>query len=75
MHTGKLIARSEWPLQRDHFNTYNARFWPISDRFASRNPPFSETYSGGGRRVDRPISARYMHAKEVATYEKENPEL
>jgi uncharacterized DUF497 family protein len=29
----------------------------------------------GGRRVVRPISARYMHAKEVATYEKENPEL
>jgi uncharacterized DUF497 family protein len=28
----------------------------------------------GGRRV-RPISARYMHAKEVASYEKENPEL
>jgi hypothetical protein len=28
MHTGKLIARSEWPLQGDHFNTYNARFWP-----------------------------------------------
>jgi len=29
----------------------------------------------GGRRVVRPISARYMHAKEVASYEKENPEL
>ena len=29
----------------------------------------------GGRRMVRPISARYMHAKEVATYEKENPEL
>ena len=23
----------------------------------------------------RPISARYMHRKEIATYEKENPEL
>jgi uncharacterized DUF497 family protein len=23
----------------------------------------------------RPISARYMHAKEVASYEKENPQL
>jgi uncharacterized protein len=29
----------------------------------------------GGRPVIRPISARYMHAKEVASYEKENPEL
>ena len=29
----------------------------------------------GGWRVVRPITARYMHAKEVASYEKENPEL
>ena len=29
----------------------------------------------GGRRLIRPISARYMHAKEVASYEKENPQL
>lgn len=29
----------------------------------------------GARRLIRPISARYMHAKEVASYEKENPEL
>ncbi len=29
----------------------------------------------GGRRLIRPISARYMHAKEVAYYEKENPQL
>lgn len=28
-----------------------------------------------GQRVIRPISARYMHAKEVASYEKENPDL
>jgi uncharacterized DUF497 family protein len=28
-----------------------------------------------GRRLIRPISARYMHAKEVASYEKENPQL
>ena len=28
-----------------------------------------------GLHLIRPISARYMHAKEVATYEKENPEL
>jgi uncharacterized DUF497 family protein len=26
-------------------------------------------------RMIRPISARYMHAKEVAAYEKENPDL
>ena len=29
----------------------------------------------GGRRLMRAISARYMHAKEIASYEKENPEL
>jgi uncharacterized protein len=29
----------------------------------------------GGRRLIRPISARYMHAREVASYEKENPQL
>jgi hypothetical protein len=29
----------------------------------------------GGQRLIRPISARYMHAKEIAWYEKENPEL
>lgn len=28
-----------------------------------------------GERLIRPISARYMHRKEVASYEKENPEL
>lgn len=28
-----------------------------------------------GRHVIRPISARYMHAKEIAHYEKENPQL
>lgn len=28
-----------------------------------------------GERLIRPISARYMHAKEVAHYEKENPDL
>jgi uncharacterized DUF497 family protein len=28
-----------------------------------------------GLRLIRPISARYVHAKEVAAYEKENPEL
>jgi hypothetical protein len=29
----------------------------------------------GGDVLIRPISARYMHAKEVRAYEKENPEL
>lgn len=29
----------------------------------------------GGKRWIRPIAARYMHAKEVAHYEKENPQL
>jgi uncharacterized DUF497 family protein len=29
----------------------------------------------GGRRLVRPISAPYMHANEVAAYEKENPQL
>ena len=29
----------------------------------------------GGRTYIRPISARYMHRKEVERYEKENPEL
>ena len=28
-----------------------------------------------GRMVLRPISARYMHKKEIETYEKENPDL
>jgi uncharacterized DUF497 family protein len=28
-----------------------------------------------GRRLIRPISARYMHAREIASYEKENPKL
>ncbi len=27
----------------------------------------------GGRRLIRPISARYMHLKEVRRYEEENP--
>jgi len=28
-----------------------------------------------GERLIRPISARYMHAREIASYEKENPDL
>jgi hypothetical protein len=28
-----------------------------------------------GKRLIRPISARYMHGKEVEHYEKENPDL
>jgi uncharacterized DUF497 family protein len=28
-----------------------------------------------GALLIRPISARYMHRKEIAAYEKENPEL
>ena len=29
----------------------------------------------GGKRLIRPIAARYMHRKEVRSYEKENPDL
>jgi uncharacterized protein len=29
----------------------------------------------GGKRLIRPITARYMHRKEVISYEKENPDL
>ena len=29
----------------------------------------------GSEALIRPISARYMHAKEIAAYEKENPDL
>ena len=29
----------------------------------------------GGKRLIRPITARYMHRKEVRSYEKENPNL
>jgi uncharacterized DUF497 family protein len=29
----------------------------------------------GGKRFIRPISARYMHRKEVRHYEKENPQF
>lgn len=29
----------------------------------------------GGKRFIRPVSARYMHRKEVKHYEKENPDL
>ena len=29
----------------------------------------------GGKRLLRPISARYMHKKEIQAYEEENPDL
>ena len=29
----------------------------------------------GGKRLIRPITARYMHRKEVVSYEKDNPDL
>ena len=30
---------------------------------------------GGDQQLIRPISARYMHKKEIEAYEKENPDL
>ena len=29
----------------------------------------------GGKRLIRPVSARYMHRKEVSNYEEENPDV
>lgn len=40
---GPPASAGERQLCGSHFNTAIARFWPISDRFASPNPPFSET--------------------------------
>ena len=55
-----------------------ARSWAIGKSSAGRmifivcvhHPPGKK-----GRRLIRPISARYMRAKEVTSYEKENPQL
>ncbi|MGH9655087.1 MAG: BrnT family toxin [Bryobacteraceae bacterium] len=53
-----------------------ARNWAIGKSGTGRMIfiVFTTRMTRGQRRI-RPISARYMHAKEVASYEKENPQL
>jgi hypothetical protein len=34
------------PVNGSHVASFTDRSWPISDRFVSPNPPFSETYPG-----------------------------
>ena len=53
-----------------------ARSWAIGKSSAGRMIVIVFTIRlKKGRRLIRPISARYMHAKEVTSYEKENPQL
>ena len=53
-----------------------ARSWAIGKSSAGRVIVIVFTIRlKKGRRLIRPISARYMHAKEVTSYEKENPQL
>jgi hypothetical protein len=58
-----------WRLCGACSNTVNFRYWPISDRFASPNPPFSKTNpgpsaSGNSRRqaarFGRPLELRHQ---------------
>jgi uncharacterized DUF497 family protein len=47
----------------------------------SARPPAADVFlvftvrERGGKHLIRPITARYMHRKEVVSYEKDNPDL
>ncbi len=52
------------------------RLWAIGKTDAGRYVFVVFTFrEQDGIRLIRPISARYMHRKEIDAYEKENPEL
>jgi len=53
-----------------------SRKWAIGKTTAGRRVFLVfTTRRKAGRHLIRPISARYMHAKEIESYEKENPEI
>ncbi len=53
-----------------------ARLWGISKTASGRSVFLVFTIrERGGKRFIRPVSARYMHKKEVRNYEEENPDF
>jgi len=57
---GVASLGGEWQLTGDDFMTTHFGFWPISDRFAAPNPPFSEMNRGtvGIRGIMAPTSRK-----------------
>jgi uncharacterized DUF497 family protein len=55
---------------------HNPRIAPDPKHSASTGRPVFVAFTirtKNGRRLIRPVTARYMHAKEIAAYEKESP--
>ena len=52
------------------------RHWAIGETASGRSVFVVFTIrERGGKRFIRPVSARYMHRKEVKRYEEENPDV
>ena len=52
------------------------RLWGIGKTASGRSVFLVFTIrERGGKRLIRPVSARYMHRKEVRNYEKDNPDV
>ena len=69
-----LFRSSALLVQPDESNSgAEVRFRGIGRTESGRGIFVVFTLRAGGRRLIRPISARYMHKKEIATFEKENP--
>jgi uncharacterized protein len=70
------FARPVLVLPDEHHSQSEERLRAIGRDAAGRHVFIVFTVRTRGRQsVIRPISARYMHAKEIAHYEKENPNL
>ncbi len=71
-----LFARPIMILPDRAHSTTEERLWAIGRTEAGRYVFLVYTLrERGGQRYIRPISARYMHQKEIDSYEKENPDL
>ena len=72
----ELFSRPLLILQDTLHSEAEERLWGIGKAASGRSVFLVFTIrERGGKRFIRPISARYMHKKEVRNYEEENPDF
>ena len=71
-----IFTREVLIIPDEAHSSHEKRFWAIGRTRAGRSVFVVYTLRGpSDRQILRPISARYMHRKEVVSYEEENPDL
>ncbi len=68
-----LFSRPVMMLPDTAHSGTEKRFWAIGKAGHRHIFVVFTVRMKGGKRLIRPISARYMHKKEIARYEEENP--